>query len=158
MTIHLSTFIKASPEVVFNLSRSIDLHMISTERTKEEAIAGRTRGLIELGETVTWRARHLYKTRTMTIKITAMTPFTHFTDEMMQGDFKLFRHNHWFSPKSGGTVMKETLEFESPYGKLGKLVDQYFMKDYLRKFLMERNEIIRQYAEWGGWHKLLENS
>ena len=54
--------------------------------------------------------------------------------------------------------MKETLEFESPYGKFGKLLDKYFMKNYLRQFLLERNEIIRQYAEWGGWHKLLENS
>jgi ligand-binding SRPBCC domain-containing protein len=158
MNIHLITFIKASPKIVFDLSRSIDLHIISTERTREEAIAGRISGLIELGDTVTWKARHLFKTRTLTTKITQMTPYTHFTDEMIQGDFKMFRHNHWFSPKSGGTMMKEILEFESPYGKLGKLVDEYFMKDYLRKLLVDRNEIIRQYAEWGGWHKLLENS
>lgn len=156
MTIHLSIFIKASPEIVFNLSRSIDLHQISTSRTREEALAGKTKGLISLGETVTWKARHLFKWRTMTVKIIEMEPFAHFTDEMQQGDFKYFRHRHSFIPKGGGTLMEDHLEFESPYGWLGIQVDKYFMRKYLRQLLIERNEVIRQYAEWGGWMKLLE--
>ena len=38
--------IKASIEIVFDLSRSIDLHILSTEQTNEKAIAGKTSGLI----------------------------------------------------------------------------------------------------------------
>ena len=44
--IELRTEIKASKEIVFDLSRSIDLHKISTEHTKETAIDGKTAGLI----------------------------------------------------------------------------------------------------------------
>ena len=56
--IELSTIINATIETVFNLSRNIDIHLLSTHQTNEKAIAGRTFGLIELNETVTWRGKH----------------------------------------------------------------------------------------------------
>ena len=52
------TEIKADKTVVFDLSRSIDLHKISTEQTNQQAIAGKTSGLIGINENVTWRAKH----------------------------------------------------------------------------------------------------
>jgi hypothetical protein len=57
--IELHTEIDAPIERVFDLARSIDLHMLSTSHTNEKAIAGKTSGLIGLGEWVTWRAKHL---------------------------------------------------------------------------------------------------
>lgn len=69
--ITIDTTIAAPVQVVFDLSRSIDLHRISTARTREEAVAGRTSGLIEIGETVTWRAKHLGIVQHLTSKITA---------------------------------------------------------------------------------------
>ena len=55
-TINLTTEINAPIEICFDLSRSIDLHKHSMEHTGEEAIAGRTSGLIEDGEFVAWQA------------------------------------------------------------------------------------------------------
>ncbi len=52
--IKLETFINAPKDIVFDLARSIDLHLISTEQTSEKAIAGKTSGLIEIDESVTW--------------------------------------------------------------------------------------------------------
>jgi hypothetical protein len=71
-TIHLTTFIAAPIERVFDLSRSINLHKISTAHTNEEAIGGITSGLINKNETVTWRAKHLFKTRLYTSIISEM--------------------------------------------------------------------------------------
>lgn len=51
--------------------------------------------------------------------------------------------------------MTDILDFSSPYGMLGKLVDRLFMKRYLTRFLEERNETIRHYAEEGEWKKIL---
>lgn len=68
--IRITTKVNAPIQVVFDLSRSIDLHKISTAHTNEEAIAGKTSGLIGLGESVTWKAKHLGKTRLLTSKIT----------------------------------------------------------------------------------------
>ena len=56
--IKLQTYINADIQVVFDLARSIDLHTISTAHPHEKAIAGKTSGLISLGEEVTWKARH----------------------------------------------------------------------------------------------------
>jgi len=57
-TIKLETKIKSGINICFDLSRSIDLHQISTVKTNEKAIDGRTKGLIDLNEFVTWRATH----------------------------------------------------------------------------------------------------
>lgn len=153
ITIH--TIIQAPVERVFDLSRSIDLHTTSTQRTAEKAIAGRTSGLIAAGEQVTWQAKHLGKVRQHTSLITAMQVPQFFEDKMIKGDFKYFRHQHHFQPQLGGTLMIDILEFSSPYGWLGTLVDVVFMRLYLTRFLQERNVVIKEYAETDQWKSLL---
>lgn len=153
--IHLTSFISAPIERVFDLSRSINLHQISTEQTNEKAIAGIINGLINKDETVTWEARHLFKTRRFTSKITAMErPFS-FTDEMIKGDFKSFYHEHHFKTVENGTIMIDLLNFESPYGGFGKIINRLFLRSYLEKFLVKRNAVIKEYAESQKWKAIL---
>ena len=153
--IHLTTFIAAPVERVFNLSRSISLHKISTAGTNEEAIAGVTSGLINLNETVTWRARHLFKTRQHTSVISVMEIPVQFVDEMVQGEFKSFRHEHHFKPIDNGTIMIDILDFETPYGTFGKIFNSIYLKKYLEKFLQKRNNVIKDYAETQKWKVIL---
>ncbi|MGC4101033.1 SRPBCC family protein [Ferruginibacter sp.] len=153
--IHLTTFIAAPVERVFNLSRSISLHKISTAHTQEEAVAGVTTGLINMGESVTWRAKHLFKKRMFTSKITAMKIPDSFTDEMQQGDFKSFKHEHHFKPIENGTIMIDVIEFESPYGKLGSFFNAVYLKRYIEKMLLKRNEVIKEYAQTEKWKAIL---
>lgn len=153
--IHLTTFIAAPIERVFNLSRSINLHTISTAHTNERAIAGVTTGLINLNETVTWQARHLFKTRQHSSKISAMENPVFFTDEMIQGDFKNFKHDHHFKSIENGTIMIDIIEYEIPYGTLGKFFNFIFLKKYLEKFLIKRNNTIKEYAETQKWKAIL---
>ena len=54
----IETKIYAPIEICFDLSRSIDLHVVSTSQTNEIAIEGKTSGLINLNESVTWQATH----------------------------------------------------------------------------------------------------
>ena len=153
--IHLTTFIAAPIERVFNLSRSITLHKISTAHTNEKAIAGVTSGLINKDETVTWQAKHLFKTRQHTSKITAMQSPDSFTDEMIKGDFKNFKHQHHFKQIDNGTIMIDIVDFESPYGSLGKFFNAVYLKKYVEKFLIKRNDIIKHYAETEKWKVIL---
>ena len=145
--IHLTTIIKAPKEKVFDLSRSIDLHQQSMKHTNERAIGGRTSGLIEQDETVTWQAKHLFKTRSLTVKITAMHLYDHFTDEMAEGDFKSMHHEHHFSFAQGYTTMKDVFSYEVPFGILGKIVCEVFLTGYMKKLLQKRNVFIKKYAE-----------
>ncbi|MBL0055381.1 MAG: SRPBCC family protein [Chitinophagaceae bacterium] len=154
-SIHLTTFIAAPDERVFDLSRSIDLHTVSMQDTGEKAVGGTTTGLIGENETVTWEARHLFKTRQFTSKITAMNRPFHFTDEMIRGDFKSFHHEHHFKPIENGTIMIDLMNFETPYGSLGRLVNRFYLLKYLEKLISRRNAIIKEYAETEKWKSIL---
>ena len=132
----ITTQIKAPIEIVFDLSRSIDLHLLSTSKTKEEAVAGITSGLIGLNEEVTWKARHLFKTRFFTSQITAMEFPFYFKDEMQKGDFKKFLHEHFFDKNENGTLMKDRILLQSPFGFIGNLADSIFLKNYIKGFLL----------------------
>jgi ligand-binding SRPBCC domain-containing protein len=146
-TIHLNTIIHAPIEKVFDAARSIDLHQESMQHTNEKAVAGITKGLINLNETVTWEAKHLFMKRNMTVKITAMQPHIFFKDEMLEGDFKLMQHEHHFKTIPEGTEMKDVFHFESPYGIFGKIFNQVFLTNYMKRLLTQRNVIIKQAVE-----------
>ena len=154
-SIHLTTFITAPVERVFDLSRSINLHQISTMQTNEKAVAGTINGLINVNETVTWQAKHLFKIRQHTSKITAMQKPDFFIDEMVKGDFKSFKHEHHFKQAENGTIMIDLLTFESPYGIIGKLVNKFYLKNYLQQLIEKRNIVIKEYAETGKWKAIL---
>jgi ligand-binding SRPBCC domain-containing protein len=155
-TIHLTTFVAAPPERVFDLARSIDLHRKSMAHTAEEAIAGTSSGLIGPGETVTWKAKHLMKTRILKSKITAMERPLSFTDEMVSGDFKSIRHEHHFKRIENGTLLIDLFHFETPYGGLGKLFNQLYLTRYMKGLLDIRNKAIKEYAESDKWKFILE--
>jgi ligand-binding SRPBCC domain-containing protein len=153
--IHLTTFIAAPIERVFNLSCSIDLHKISTAHTNEEAIAGTTTGLIKLNETVTWQAKHLLKKRTFTSRIIEMETPKLFIDEMLKGDFKSFKHEHHFKAIDNGTIMIDVVLFESPMGFIGRFFNYIYLKHYLSTLLIKRNNSIKDFAETEKWKTVL---
>ena len=144
-TIHLTTFIAAPVNIVFDLSRHIDLHKESMISYKEEAVAGTRFGLIEKDETVTWKARHLFKNR-----IPQM-----FTDEQLQGDFREMKHEHHFKPCDNGTILIDLFHYESPYGLVGEWFNSLYLTRYMRRLLEKRNQAIKEFAESDKWKKLL---
>lgn len=145
--IRLETLIKADRGIVFDLARNIDLHQISTAHTNERAIAGKTSGLIELNESVTWKAKHFGIVQRLTSKITAMEYPNYFVDEMVSGAFKSFKHEHLFEQKSEGTLMLDIFNYISPIGILGKVADRLFLKNYMINLLLIRNKVIKEHAE-----------
>jgi len=145
--IELLTEINAPVEKVFDLARSIELHMESTKRTGEQAIAGKTSGLIELGETVTWRAKHFGIRQTLTSTITDYYKPDFFVDEMVEGAFKRFRHEHHFIFHQGRTLMKDIFVFESPLGIFGRFFNWLVLTKYMTRLLEERNRVIKETAE-----------
>lgn len=145
--IKLTTHIKAPLENCFNLSRSIDVHLQSMQAHRERAVAGITSGLMQLNETVTWKARHFGILFTMQVKLTELQFPAFFADQMVSGPFKMMRHYHYFKPEAGGTVMTDEFVFRSPLGWLGRAVSKLILKPYLKKLLLQRNQTIKQLAE-----------
>lgn len=156
--ITLETIINAPQERVFDLARSIDAHMSSTKSTNELAVAGRTSGMIELDETVTWQARHFGIMQHLTVKITEFDRPNFFADEMITGAFKSMQHRHLFSFHESGTIMKDEFSFRAPLGVLGRIAEVTFLTKYMTSFLKNRNTILKKMAESDEWKKFLSQS
>lgn len=155
--VRLRTSIAAPPERVFDLARSIEAHQDSATGTRERAIAGVTRGLMELGDVVTWEARHFGIKQKLTVRITAFERPFRFQDAMVSGAFKSMKHDHEFIAHPPGTLMVDRFEFESPFGILGRMVDRLFLFAYMRRFLVRRNEVLKALAESEDWRKYVSD-
>jgi ligand-binding SRPBCC domain-containing protein len=144
----MATEIDAPSDRCFLLSLSIDLHVASTVSTGERAVAGVTHGIIGLGETVTWRGRHFGVTLQHETLITKCDHPRYFQDVMVRGAFHSFIHDHYFEPtESARTLMRDELRFAAPLGPLGWVAEKAVLCSYLRRFLAERNQVIRETAE-----------
>ena len=147
LTIELVTKIRASPDHCFDLFRDLDLHVKSMSGTAERAVAGRLHGPIELGERVTWSARHFGVAHEHEAEITAFDRPRHFRDEIVRGRFRRFVHDHYFEAHESGTRMLDVIEFESPFGLLGNVVDALILKRYLTRLIQHRNAFVKGVAE-----------
>ncbi|KAA3438398.1 SRPBCC family protein [Rufibacter hautae] len=155
--IRLQTIIKAPIDRCFDLSRSIDLHTLSTQQTNERAVAGVVAGLIDLHETVTWEATHFGIRQKLTSNITELERPHRFVDEMVKGAFKRIWHEHRFEALSADeTRMTDTFDYTSPLGFLGKLADVLFLEKYMTRLLLTRNQVIKEVAESNQWKALLQ--
>lgn len=153
--IELTTEIYSTIDICFDLSRSIDLHKISTAKTNEEAVAGRTSGIINLNETVTWQATHFGVRQKLTSKITLFDRPNYFTDEQVKGIFKTIKHEHKFEQKRDRVIMTDIFEFQSPCGILGEIFNKLILTNYMKELLIVRNQIIKEFAETEKWKEVL---
>lgn len=146
-TIKITTNYIAPIETVFDTNRNIDIHKQSASKTKEIAIAGITSGLINKNETVTWKGKHFGVYLTHQSLISEMIFPTYFVDEQLKGNFKSFKHQHFFEQKETYVEVTDVLEYETPFGIFGKLFDRLVLKKHLRKFIIHRNEILKNLSE-----------
>lgn len=146
-TIKLTTNYFAPIKTVFNINRNIDIHQESASKTKEVAIAGITSGLINKNETVTWKGKHFGFNLQHQSIISEMIFPTYFVDEQLNGQFKKFKHQHFFEQKENYVEVTDILEYKTPFGIFGQLFDTILLKKHLTNFIIHRNSILKNLAE-----------
>ena len=146
-TIKITTNYFAPIETIFDTNRDIDVHQQSASKSKEIAIAGITSGLINKNETVTWKGKHFGVFITHQSIISEMIFPTYFVDEQLKGQFKSFKHQHFFEQKENYVEVRDLLEYETPFGIFGKLFDKLFLKKHLTNFIIHRNAVLKDLAE-----------
>ena len=157
-TIEETIFIRAPIQRCFDLARSVEVHVLGNIHFQESATAvgGRTTGLIELGERVTWRAKHFWVWHELTSEIVRLQSPTYFRDVMVRGIFRSMTHDHYFRQLAGGqTEMRDVFTFGAPLPPLGRVAEAIFLGRYMRQLLRERNDVIRQVAESDEWRKYI---
>jgi ligand-binding SRPBCC domain-containing protein len=152
--------IRAPIERCFDLARSVEVHLAGNTHWGEQAVAagGVTSGLISLGQSVTWQARHFGIRQQLTSTITALDRPTYFQDTMQKGAFRSMHHDHFFrtvSPEA--TEMIDIFAFSAPFGLFGRLVELILLERYMRSLLRERNTMLREIAESSAWQQYLQS-
>ena len=153
-----TTIIEAPIERCFDLSRSVEVHLLSNVHSGEQALAvgGVTSGLVGLSEEVTWRAKHFGIWQNLTSKITAMESPCYFQVTMVRGIFRFMQADHLFERlESGVTEMKDVFSIAAPLPLLGPLAEALFLRRYMLALLRERNAVIKRVAESSEWERYL---
>jgi ligand-binding SRPBCC domain-containing protein len=153
--IELITRIAAPPQRCFDLARCVDLHLRSAAPTGEQAVAGKTTGLLSLGDEVTWRGRHFGVVQELASRITLFEPPQHFRDSMVRGAFRRLDHDHFFVADGSATEMRDVFDFDAPLGVLGRIADALVLRRYMHNFLVARNAALRAIAESDEWRRYL---
>jgi len=70
-----------------------------------------------------------------------------FEDVQVKGPFRSWRHRHIVEPVSGGAVLRDEIDYEPPFGFLGRLVAPILIEKRLQKMFDYRHEVTRQWCE-----------
>jgi ligand-binding SRPBCC domain-containing protein len=155
VTIHLTTFIEAPMQRVYDLARHISVLKGSLNGTPLQVSSGAGSYLLQRGDTLTFQSKNLGKTRTVTARITEMDGKTLFAEEQVKGDLKSYRHTHHFKHADNGTIMIDMIDCEGPRDLLGSLAGSISLKKYIEKVVTKRIAQIRLYAESDKWKAVL---
>ncbi len=77
-------------------------------------------------------------------KITQVEKYKSFTDFQLKGPYRFWNHFHEFIPNEKGVLMKDTVEYELPFGILGTLAHGMFVKKKLNQIFDYRYEILEE--------------
>ena len=158
VTLEDLTVVRAPIDRCFDLARSVEVHLAGNIHSGETAVAtaGVTSGLIDLGQQVTWRAKHLGFWRQLTSEITGMDRPAWFQDAMVRGIFRFMKHDHYFRALSPNeTEMRDVFCFAAPLPVLGRVAESAFLRRYMHALLRERNAAVKEIAESNDWPRYL---
>ena len=160
--IHLeeTTIVNAPILRCFDLSRSVEVHLVANVHCGEQAVAagGVTSGLVGLSQQVTWRAKHFGVWQDLTSQTTALEPPSYFQVTMIRGIFRSMQAEHLFRIlPSSATEMKDIFSIAAPVPPWGLLAETLFLRRYMLALLRERNAVIKRIAESpSDWQQYLE--
>jgi ligand-binding SRPBCC domain-containing protein len=143
----VETRIAAPIEMCFDLARDVEAHLKTSSSTGEQAVGGKTSGLLELNDTVTFEAVHFGIRQRLTSKIVEFDRPERFVDEMVKGAFASLRHVHEFAVDGTSVLMRDTLTWRSPFGLLGAIADKLFVEGHMRAFMVKKQSELKEHAE-----------
>jgi ligand-binding SRPBCC domain-containing protein len=88
----------------------------------------------------------LLRLRTEAVHTVYEPPFL-FEDQQVKGPFRSWIHRHIITPEDEGTRLTDSIEFEPPFGFLGRWLAPWLILPRLRKLFAYRHEVTRAWCE-----------
>jgi ligand-binding SRPBCC domain-containing protein len=147
-TVVIETTIDAPVELCFDLARDVGVHAESAAFSSERIVKpGRMDGLLERGDLVAFEGRHFGIRQRFVARITELDRPIRFVDEMVHGSFRRLRHIHEFEWIGNATLMRDTIEWQAPFGCIGRLADALFLRRHMAWFVFTKQSVLKQIAE-----------
>ncbi len=70
-----------------------------------------------------------------------------FEDVQVKGPFRTWRHRHIIEPHADGAVLRDEIDYEPPFGILGRTFAPLLIERRLKKLFEFRHYVTRQWAE-----------
>lgn len=143
--IEVVTILDLPIEQAFDAHRDMTLHEKTQAIHKEKVVNDATNRLLELSDEVEFEAIHFGIKQRLRARVTHMEKPTFFRDEMLTGTFKSLTHEHHFKELSSNqTETRDILAFSAPFGPLGILAEQLFLRRYMHRLLVEKNTELKR--------------
>ncbi|WP_159023547.1 SRPBCC family protein [Formosa sp. L2A11] len=84
------------------------------------------------------------------IKTTWVTEITHvkdnhyFVDEQRVGPYKIWHHQHFLEETPEGTLMKDIVTYQPPFGILGNIANVIMIENKLKEIFEYRNTVLNE--------------
>lgn len=143
--------IHAPIEVCFDAARDVGLHPQTVwPHTRERTLhGGRLEGLMEKNEIVVFEAVHFGIRQKLISLVEELDRPYLFVDRMQKGAFRHMMHRHEFERCEQGTLVRDILEFASPFGLVGEVFDRLVLKRYMLSFIDYRQWQLKSVLESG---------
>jgi hypothetical protein len=79
-----------------------------------------------------------------TTEISEWNPPHGFVDREVKGPYALWNHEHWFTPRDKGTIMRDRVAYALPFSWLGRLANCAVVKRDVERIFDFRAEAMRR--------------
>jgi ligand-binding SRPBCC domain-containing protein len=74
-------------------------------------------------------------------------PPRRFEDVQISGPFKSWRHRHIFEPHKEGAVLRDEIDYEVPFGLIGKSLAPILIASRLQRLFQYRHKVTREWCK-----------
>ena len=143
-TLQTTQFIKSDINTVWEfMSSPKNLATITPEYMQFEVLSDLGDGKMYPGQLIEYYVRPL-----LGIKLHWVTEITHvqelqfFVDEQRFGPYKFWHHKHFLKQVDGGVEMFDLVHYQLPFGLLGKIGNELFVKKQLQQVFDYRFKVV----------------
>jgi ligand-binding SRPBCC domain-containing protein len=114
------------------------LHFLVTSKQKV---------IMALGAVIDYRFRWLGLPMHWRTRISSYQPPHRFVDEALRSPYVFWRHLHTFEPVDGGTLVRDCVDYQMPFGPLGRLAHDLVVRRNLIAIFTFRQQALNRH--WG---------
>ncbi len=81
------------------------------------------------------------------LELTDFNPFSLITDTQIKGPFKMWQHKHCFEEEAGRTLMTDKINYELPFGSIGRAADKLIVANMIEKQFEFRHKLTKNILE-----------